>query len=199
MANDSAASTILLVDDEPRITDGLSRHFSSRHYRTLKATSAAEGYRILETQPVDVVVSDEQMPGQTGSQFLAGVRRQYPQTVRIILTGQASLETAIRAINDGEVYRFFLKPCNPVDLVVTIQQALAHKRLEERSRELLAEFRKQAAMLQQIEQHHPGLLELHLDDSGAILVDEADADIPVENLLRDIERSIESQRQRLPQ
>jgi FixJ family two-component response regulator len=53
------------------------------------------------------------------------------------------------------VYRFFLKPCNPTDLISTIQQAIDHKRLEERSRELLQEFQRQGAMLDSIERHHP--------------------------------------------
>jgi two-component system, probable response regulator PhcQ len=110
---------------------------------------------------------------------------------------QASLEAAVRAINEGEVYRFFLKPCNPTDLIFTIQQALDHKRLEERSRELLSEFRKQAAMLDAMERSQPGLLSLELDESGAVLVTEADSNQSMEDLLREIEQSVASQRNRL--
>jgi two-component system, probable response regulator PhcQ len=189
--------SILLVDDEPHLTDALSRHFAKQRFRVLKANSAAEAYELLERHSVDVVVSDERMPGQSGSEFLAGVRRRFPNTVRIILSGQASLEAAVRAINEGEVYRFFLKPCNPTDLIFTIQQALAHKRLEQRSRQLLSEYRKQAALLEAVERHEPGLLRLELDESGAIVVDELDAGEPVEDLLREMEESMALQRQRL--
>jgi DNA-binding NtrC family response regulator len=120
MASHSPEASILLVDDEPHVTDALSRHFTKRQFLIRKATSAAEAYRILEHHRVDVVVSDERMPGESGTEFLANVRSRYPNTIRIILSGQASLEAAVRAINEGEVYRFFLKPCNPTDLVFTI-------------------------------------------------------------------------------
>lgn len=197
MASNSRDPIILLVDDEPHVTDALSRHFPKRRFQILKANCAAEAYEVLERHCVDVVVSDERMPGESGSEFLAGVRRRFPNTIRIILSGQASLEAAVRAINEGEVYRFFLKPCNPTDLIFTIQQALDHKRLEERSRELLSEFRKQAAMLDAMERSQPGLLSLELDESGAVLVTEADSNQSMEDLLREIEQSVASQRNRL--
>jgi two-component system probable response regulator PhcQ len=187
MADNASESVILLVDDEPLVADALGRHFPRQRFRILKARSAAEANRLLEQHPVDVVVSDEQMPGEPGSRFLAAVRQRYPNTIRIILSGQANLEAAVRAINEGEVYRFFLKPCNPVDLIFTIKQALAHRLLETRSRELLSEFRKQAAMLDAIERHHPDLLNVEFDDSGAILVDERNPDEPEDDLLQEIE------------
>ncbi|MGA8709239.1 MAG: response regulator [Steroidobacteraceae bacterium] len=197
MLNHAYDSVILLVDDEPMVTEALSRHFAKRRFQVLKATSATEAHRLLEQQVVDVVVSDEQMPGEPGSRFLAAVRQQYPNTIRMILSGQASLEAAVRAINEGEVYRFFLKPCNPVDLIFTIQQALEHRRLEERSRQLLNEFRKQAKILDAIERHNPELLNVEVDETGAIVVDEHDAEEPVQHLLQEIEESMLAQRQRL--
>jgi two-component system, probable response regulator PhcQ len=198
MAAYNREASILLVDDEPHVTDALSRHFAKRHFLIRKAASAAEAYRILEHHRVDVVVSDERMPGESGTEFLANVRGRYPNTIRIILSGQASLEAAVRAINEGEVYRFFIKPCNPTDLIFTIQQAIDHKRLEERSRQLLQEFHRQAAMLNTIEQHHPGLLRLELDDSGAIVVDDLDPNEPASDLLKEIEESMDQARLRQP-
>jgi DNA-binding NtrC family response regulator len=195
MATDALAN-ILLVDDEPHVTDGLSRHFSKQRFRILKANSAAEAYRLLERQRVDVIISDERMPGESGSEFLARARRLYPNTIRIILSGQASLDAAVRAINEGEVYRFFIKPCNPTDLLFTIRRALDHKRLEERSRELLGEFRKQAAVIEAAALQQPGLLSLELDDTGAIVVDDGDPDASALDLLRDIEESMALQRRR---
>jgi DNA-binding NtrC family response regulator len=182
------------VDDEPHVIDALSRHFARAHFKILKAHSATQAYVSLEHNHVDVVVSDELMPGESGSELLARVRHLYPNTIRIILSGQASLEAAVRAINEGEVYRFFLKPCNPTDLMFTIQQAVDHKRLEERSRLLLNEYRRQAAILDAVERRQPGLLGLDLDSSGAIVVDEVDDS--VEDLLREIEDSMAIQRKR---
>jgi two-component system, probable response regulator PhcQ len=196
MASSNTDSAILLVDDEPHVTEALSRHFSKRRFQVLRASSAAEAYRILDQHSVDVVVSDERMPGESGSQFLAGVRRRFPNTIRIILSGQASLEAAVRAINEGEVYRFFLKPCNPTDLLVTIERAIDHKRLEERSRQLLREFRRQAAMLEAVERQQPGLLTIDLDDSGAIVINENEAHDSVDDLLREIEESMQQQARR---
>jgi two-component system probable response regulator PhcQ len=194
MASDQKTISILLVDDETLVTDALSRHFPKQRYEVLKASSAAEAYDTLKTRRVDVVVSDERMPGESGSEFLAKVRQRYPNTIRIILSGQASLDAAVRAINEGEVYRFFLKPCNPVDLLFTIQRAVDHRRLQERSRALLAEYRKQAALLNAVERMQPGLLNVELDESGAIVVDQADDADSVDSLLQEIEASMAKNR-----
>jgi FixJ family two-component response regulator len=105
----------------------------------------------------------------------------------MILSGQGSLEAAVRAINEGEVYRFFLKPCNPTDLIFTVQQALAHKRLEEKSRRLLREFQRQASTLARVEHNSPGLLLLDTDEDGAVVVDESDGECDVKDLLEQIE------------
>ena len=83
-----------------------------------------EALRILVVEPVDVVVSDEDMPGMRGCELLATVREHSPGAVRIRLSGKGSLETAIHAINDGEIYRFLTKPCNTTDLAHTIRHAL---------------------------------------------------------------------------
>lgn len=122
-------NTVLLVDDEPNVLEGFQRGLRKEPYTVLTATSAEEGLRILAHTPVDVVISDEQMPKIKGSEFLAKVHREYPKTIRIILTGQASLESAIRAINDGEIYRFLTKPCSVVELAKIIRKALLIKKL----------------------------------------------------------------------
>jgi two-component system probable response regulator PhcQ len=98
--------------------------FSREPYNILCADSAEEALPILAREQVDVVISDEKMPGMSGSEFLSLVRQEYPDTIRIILTGYGSLESAIRAINEGEIYRLFTKPCNVIDLAITIRLAL---------------------------------------------------------------------------
>jgi DNA-binding NtrC family response regulator len=183
-------ATILLVDDEANVLDALKRAFRREPYEFLTATSGAAALQLLGCHPVDVVISDEQMPGMSGSEFLTAVRRQYPHTIRMILSGQASLEAAVRAINEGEVYRFFLKPCNPTDLMFTIRQALAHKRLENQSRRLLRSYQRQASTLARIEHSSPGILLLDTDEEGAVVVDEADAECDVTDLLAQMERAM---------
>jgi two-component system probable response regulator PhcQ len=187
MSKAKSNATILLVDDEINVTEALKRSFRREPYTFVTATSGEAAQQILASQHVDVVVSDEQMPGMSGSEFLSKVRAQYPHTIRMILSGQASLESAVRAINEGEVYRFFLKPCNPTDLLFTIQQALAHKQLEEQSRKLLREFQKQAAILDKLKDTGEDLLRLEIDEQGAVIIDEADGDVQITDLLAEIE------------
>jgi two-component system probable response regulator PhcQ len=187
-------ATVLLVDDDPLVTSLLSLHFPKQRFKVLTARSADEAYQLLDWHRVDVIVSDERMPGESGADFLAAVRRKYPHTIRIIHTGQGSLESAVRAINEAEVYRFFLKPCNPVDLISTIERALDHKLLEEQSRNLLRQFRKQAALLNALEQERPGLLSAELEEPGDIAIEEGSSGDLAQDLLREVEASKEAER-----
>jgi DNA-binding NtrC family response regulator len=119
--------TVLLVDDDPAVLDGLARALRREPYRILRAGSADEAARVLSSEPVDLIVCDEQMPGMSGSEFLARVAREHPQVMRIMLTGNPSLPAALRAINEGRVYHFFTKPCNEIDLALKIREALELK------------------------------------------------------------------------
>ena len=104
------------------------------------------------------------------------------------LSGQANLEAAVRAINEGQVYRFFLKPCNPTDLAFTIQQALSHKRLEEKCRRLLREYQRQAAVLAKFNRD---LLQLDTDERSTAVINESGDEKEVTDLLAEIERAIQ--------
>jgi len=167
---------ILFVDDEPNITSALTRAFRGEPYETFAAHMAQEALDVLNREQIDVVVSDEQMPEMDGSEFLSIVRCKFPRTIRMILTGHASLAAAISAINAGEVYRFFTKPCNEVDLKVSIRQALQQRDLTYQSRRLLREYQRQASVLKEMEHDNPGIAHLETDASGAILVEEISGD-----------------------
>ena len=179
---------ILFVDDEPNVTAALKRAFRSEPHELLSAGSAKEALEILADQEIDVVVSDEQMPGMSGSEFLTIVCAKYPQTIRLILTGHASLEAAIRAINEGEVYRFFTKPCNEIDLKVTIRQALQHRELALRSRWLLGEYRKQALIVEDLERRDPGITHVETDSTGAYVLGPTVNDM--DELLKELEEEM---------
>ena len=142
---------ILVVDDHQVIRDMLENMLSRESYTVHCADSAKEALKILSQEPIDVVISDEVMPGMTGTQFLAVVRKDYPDTIRIILTGHASLDSAMRAINEGEIYRFFTKPCNLVDLSVTIRQALQQKYLKKENKRLAKIVEQQSFSIRKIE------------------------------------------------
>ena len=83
----------------------------------------------MEDRTVVLIVYDEEMAGMSGTEFLGRVAEQYPDTVRIVLTGHPTLPAALRAINEGKVYQFFTKPCNEIDLAITIRRALEQKDL----------------------------------------------------------------------
>ncbi|MGB9624214.1 MAG: response regulator, partial [Phycisphaerae bacterium] len=139
--------TVLLVDDEPNVLAGLTRVLHKEAYTILTAHTAEEAARVLETRPVDLIVSDESMPGMSGTEFLARVAAEHPNIVRIVLTGHPTLSTALRALNEGKVYHFFTKPCNEIDLAITIRHALEQKDLAERAGALLEVTKRQSALI----------------------------------------------------
>ena len=178
-------SKILFVDDEPHVTAALKRALRHEPYEVFSVNSAKAGLEMLAQHDISVIVSDEQMPGMSGSEFLAVVRKKYPSTTRIILTGQGSLTAAIQAINEGEVYRYFTKPCDAVELKVTIRQAIQQKRLVQQTRKLLRRYQRQTAVMQELELSSPGIGQLNIDQEGAILV--GDIETSLEELLSNID------------
>lgn len=133
---------VLFVDDEPNVTAGIRRNLKGQPYDVFCAESANEAMNFLARQEVDVVVSDERMPEMSGADFLTEVREKYPSSVRIMLSGQADLEAVVKAVNEGEIFRFLFKPCRIEELVSTIDQAVKLKELQDRSQWLLQEYRK---------------------------------------------------------
>jgi response regulator RpfG family c-di-GMP phosphodiesterase len=128
---------ILCVDDEPKVLEGVSLHLR-RHYRISTATSGPDGLAIVGgNDPPAVVVSDMRMPEMDGATFLSKVREQAPDTVRLLLTGQADMNSAIAAVNQGQIFRFLTKPCNAQNLVAAIAAAAEQYRLITAERELL--------------------------------------------------------------
>lgn len=117
-------ASILLVDDEEAVLDGLSTILRRTPHTLHTALSAREALERMEHIPVDVVVSDERMPGMSGVEFLRIVAERHPMTRRIVLTGHATMETTIRSINEGRVWRFLQKPCPPSKFLSAIDGAL---------------------------------------------------------------------------
>lgn len=129
--------TILVVDDETRIITAITRALRNEPCTTLGASTAEDALQILASQPVAVVVSDESMPGMKGTDLLSHIRQHYPDTVRILMTGHGDLDTAISAVNRGEIYRFFTKPCNMGEFIIAIRQALSYQKRQAQARRLL--------------------------------------------------------------
>ena len=164
-------NTVLFVDDEPNILAGLRRSLHRQHFHLLTATSGEAALDILGDQTVQLVVSDQDMPGMTGIALLREIRRRYPQVLCYMLTGKASLELAVAAINQGDIHRFFTKPCCIDELVCGLQQGLEHQHLLAVARTLLARFQSQQQAIEHAEQQFPGISRILRDEDGAIVLD----------------------------
>ncbi len=128
---------ILFVDDQLGIIKAFERQFR-RLFSVRTADSAAQALEILDSEgPYCVIVTDMRMPGMDGVQLLARVKELYPDMVRIMLTGDSDLQTAIEAVNSGQIFRFLSKPCNPQTLTETLEQALRQYNLITAEKELL--------------------------------------------------------------
>jgi len=181
--------TVLLVDDDPRVTSGLSRALRNEPYQILGAASGEEALQILGARPIDVIVSDEEMPGMRGNVLLRKVSESFPETVRFMLTGKATLENAVEAINNGGISRFFVKPCNTVDLAASIRQALQQRELMVATRKLLRKTQTQSIQLRRLEEQFPDITRVERDEDGAITIEESPGEY--QDLMRKILASLE--------
>jgi diguanylate cyclase (GGDEF)-like protein/PAS domain S-box-containing protein len=106
----SSQNTLLLVDDEPGIRSALTRMLRGDGYKILTAGSGPEGLELLATNQAQVIISDQRMPGMSGTEFLNIVKQLYPDTVRIILSGYTDLQVVTESVNQGAVFKFLTKP-----------------------------------------------------------------------------------------
>lgn len=118
---------VLFVDDEPRVLTTMRILFRGR-YETLFAEGGDKALELLKTQPVDVIVSDQRMPGMTGIELLRTARELNPHAMRILLTGYSDLSAIIGSVNEGEIFRFVNKPWVNEDLTTTVARAVSAAR-----------------------------------------------------------------------
>ena len=129
-AEDSDRATLLFVDDERRVLSSMRAMFR-RDYDVLVADNGREALQIVDRESVDVIISDQRMPGMTGVEFLTEVKDRCPEVMRILLTGYADLQAIEASINEGEVFRYLMKPCPPDDLKKAIALAVEAARAAE--------------------------------------------------------------------
>jgi EAL domain-containing protein (putative c-di-GMP-specific phosphodiesterase class I) len=115
------------VDDQVEVTEALETNFHRKPFKIHTANSAHEAFRTLAQVPIDVIVSDENMPGMTGSRFLSLVRNKYPDVIRIILSGKADLSATLAAINSAQAHQFLIKPCSSEDIALCLTAALEER------------------------------------------------------------------------
>jgi response regulator RpfG family c-di-GMP phosphodiesterase len=130
-------SKILFVDDDPNVIAGLQRTLR-KQFVFDSALSGVEALELIQTSgPYAVIVADMRMPGMEGVELLERVRAAAPDTVRLMLTGNADQQTAVDAVNRGHVFRFLNKPCSPEVLVPALESSLRHYEFARVERELL--------------------------------------------------------------
>jgi len=181
------SNKILLVDDEANVLSALKRALFDSSFQIESVTSGEQALEIMKDQTFKVVVSDERMIGMQGSEFLSQVRAKYPNTVRIILTGHASIEAAIKAVNQGEIYRFFSKPWNDNELKFAIRSAVEKYDLEAENRRLLATIKQQSLEIKVLERRFPGITRVEKDDQGVFVLPDIPED-EIKQMLAECER-----------
>ncbi len=187
MAAVSATRTpisVLLVDDDPALLRAVARALRDPELEILTAASAPEALEILRKRPIDVLVSDIDMPGVSGLELIAMVRREFPATVRMLLTGAATSDRAIEAINEGEVARFLVKPFER-DLFRAVLLGV-RERIERGRNEALERTRRarQDALFGWVEANYPGTTSLRRGAAGELLVDPGGVDLLLDRLRR---------------
>ncbi|MDH4394469.1 MAG: response regulator [Limnobacter sp.] len=121
---------LLLVDDEENVLRSLQRLLRKDGYTLYLANSAQRAFEILAEQPIDVIVSDQRMPEQTGTEFLSKVKEKYPRTVRLMLSGYTEVSSVTDAINEGAIYKFLTKPWDDGQLRANIREAFQRHAME---------------------------------------------------------------------
>lgn len=161
--------TLLLVDDEEHILASLKRMLRRDGYTVVTAPSGQEGLTVLATTPVDVIVSDQRMPGMSGVEFLRQAKAAYPHTVRMVLSGYTDLQSVTDAINEGAIYKFLTKPWDDEHLRANIAEAFRHKELEDENLRL---HQALGSAHEQLLQAHARLSDLTHDQARRLVQDQ---------------------------
>ncbi len=169
-------TTVLFIDDEDAVLRSISRILARSEFHVLTASKPEQAFDYLSKVKVDVVVSDIDMPEMNGLDFLERVRTQHPRVLRMLLTGTATVERALRAINEGEVVRFFRKPFD-VELFRRSMEALVQRIESMRAQDAEEERRRRALALQAwVAKRFPDLLSDLTGPPGTIEIDGARLD-----------------------
>ena len=141
MDKNKSLPPILYIDDEK---DNLTVFYSTfrRDFQVHLAESGKEGLELMKKHEMHLVIADQRMPEMTGTEFLEIIIPDYPDCMRMVLTGYSDVEAIIQAINKGRVYRYITKPWNKEELKITIEQALETFQLKRQNRKLVDDLQK---------------------------------------------------------
>jgi DNA-binding NtrC family response regulator len=173
----SSAITVLFVDDEPAIRRAIVRALVGSAYEVLVAESAEHALVLMRARSVDVLVSDIDMPGMSGLDLLKIVRREFPATVRMLLTGAGTLPRTLEAINEGEVHRFFTKPFDLALFSATMSGLIERIARLRRDHEREAQAARRDELFRWVEATFPGTLSVARNASGEVVVEVSHEDL----------------------
>src|SRR5574340_504158 len=125
-------NTILIVDDNENVLKASERLMEDGGYRMFFADSGIKGLEILKREDIHLVISDLRMPDMDGIKFLNKVKNTLPDTIRIMLTEYSDLGIAIKALNEGQIYRFITKPWNNIEFLNTVKQGIEYYNLQKK-------------------------------------------------------------------
>ncbi|OCC16512.1 Response regulator [Dissulfuribacter thermophilus] len=150
----SSRQAVLIVDDEKNILQALRRLLRKEPFKLFLAESGEEGLKILEKEKdIDLIISDQRMPGMTGTEFLEKAANLYPDTTRIVLSGYADLSTITESINRGHIYKFLMKPWDDEELKGVIRECLELSRLKKQNKALEQELKQRNQELEWLNKH----------------------------------------------
>lgn len=181
---------LLVIDDEVEITKSLFRQFR-RKYNVFVANRAEDAIPILEKENIQVVLSDQRMPGMTGISFFSAIKDKYPDALKLILTGYTDINAVIDAINAGQVFRYLTKPWNPVELNLAIAEAFDRHELITNNKILLQRLKEANANLerkvmertQALEDANKDLINLNIEKNKYVGIVAHDLRNPIGNAL----------------
>ena len=142
---------VLFVDDDALLLQGLMRTLVREPYDIRCALGGEEALATMRREQVDILVSDEQMPGMPGSDLIAHVHEEFPEIVSILMSGRSTVGSIVHALNHGHVFRVLLKPCRTEEIVTVLRLALLQQAIWKRSREALPLLRRLGDLLVEVE------------------------------------------------
>jgi two-component system probable response regulator PhcQ len=161
--------SILVVDDEELFIENIKSIFSGESYIIITASSGKQGLEILKKQSVNMVISEYKIPLMNGLEFLEKVRIIYPDILTVMVTDQADINLAIKAVNEAGVYKFLLKPWDDIDFKNTIKRTLESLQVIKERDELIRKVKTHEATLKDLEKRYPGITKVEKDEDGYIL------------------------------
>jgi DNA-binding NtrC family response regulator len=161
---------ILAVDDDFDILTALRRALQPLGVPLMLTDNPEEVLPIMADKAVSLLISDIDMPQMTGLELMAQVRVAHPETVRMILTGRASFDSVLHAINEGEVHRYLCKPFEPAELRKMVQDALTRSEALAKASRAGVHADKKREFHEQLESENPGLTKFSRDGEGVYLV-----------------------------